>query len=97
MRNIKGTNLLLDPNLSVEFECNQTILKSDEVIRDVKRCPNFSHPVLERTILVSYARGMHLNDNCLPNALFTPLLEGVNGVNCLSHGNGDFKTVDLIG
>ena len=59
MRNIQSNSLLSGPNIRVEFECNQTIIKSDEVIKDVARCPNFSRPVLERKILVSYTRGKH--------------------------------------
>ena len=52
---MKGRNLLFGPNISVEFECNQAIFKSGEVIKDEARCPNFSRPVLERKVLVSYA------------------------------------------
>lgn len=52
VRNIKGNNLLFGPNIRVEFECNQEILKSGEVIKDVARCPNFSRrPVLDRKVL----------------------------------------------
>ena len=63
VRNIKGNSLCFDPNIRVEFECNQTIIKSDEVIKNVARCPNFSRPVLERKILVSCTWGKHLNNN----------------------------------
>ncbi|KAL9983678.1 hypothetical protein ACROYT_G005892 [Oculina patagonica] len=87
VRNIKGSNLLLAPNLSVEFECNQTILKSDEVIRDVKRCPNFSRPVLERTILElpkndEYAPPINIRvfDN---NAMFGKSLVGLHEIHSL--------------
>ena len=50
MTNIK---VLFSPKPSVEFECNQKILKSNEIMSDMKNCPNFSIPVLEREILVS--------------------------------------------
>ncbi|KAJ7336514.1 hypothetical protein OS493_011724 [Desmophyllum pertusum] len=89
VRDIKNNKPLLVSNLSVEFECNRTILRSNEVITDLKRCPNFSCPILERTILELPTNDEYappINIRVFNNTMFgKPALVGLHEIRSLKN------------